>query len=84
MPCARNFNLAEKVLTWSNGQLNNIVDAILRFMFYCLFFVLHMYSVRIYFSCERCDICVDLYMIYNYMLRMAFLIEFAGGFIMFL
>ena len=42
-----------------------------------------MYSVRIYFSCERCDICVDLYMIYNYMLRMAFLIEFAGGFIMF-
>ena len=78
---ARSFNPAQKVLTWSNLI---IVDAILRFMFYCLFFVLYMYLVRIYFRCERCDICVDLYMIYNYMLRMAFLIEFAGGFIMFL
>ena len=78
---ARSFNLAQKVLTWSNWIT---VDAILRFMFYCLFFALYMYSVRIYFSCERCDICVDFYMIYNYMLRMAFLIEFAGGFIVFL
>ena len=42
------------------------------------------YPPGIYFRCERCDICVDLHMIYNYMLRMAFLIEFAGGFIMFL
>ena len=41
-------------------------------------------AAHVYFRCERCDICVDLYMIYNYMLRMAFLIEFAGGFITFL
>ena len=62
--------MAQKVLTWSNSQLNNCRC---NFHVPCLFFVLYMYSVRIHFSCERCDICVDLYMIYNYMLRMALL-----------
>ena len=40
-------------------------------------FVLYMYSVRIL---ERCDICVDLYMIYNYMLRIALLDRIRGWF----
>ena len=39
---ARSFNLAQKVLTWSSR-----CNFTLRFMF-CLFFVLYMYSVRIY------------------------------------
>ena len=30
-----------------------------------------MYSVKIHFRCERCGICVDLYVIYNHMLRIA-------------
>ena len=30
-----------------------------------------MYSVKIHFRCERCGICVDLYKIYNYILRIA-------------
>ena len=40
-----------------------IVDAIFTFCVYvrCLFFVLYMYSVRIHFRCERCDIFVDFY-----------------------
>ena len=36
------------VSIWLKKFLLGPVDAILRFMFYCLFFVLYMYSVRIY------------------------------------
>ena len=36
------------VSIWLKKFLLGSVDAILRFMFYCLFFVLYMYSVRIY------------------------------------
>ena len=59
-----------------------IVDAIFTFHGYvpCLFFVLYMYSGRIHFRCERCDIFVDLYMIYNYVLRMALLDRIHGWF----
>ena len=39
-----------------------------------------MNSVRIHIRCERRDICVDLYMIYNYMLRMALLDRIRGWF----
>ena len=46
----------------------------------CLFFILCMYSVRNHFRCERCDICVDLYMIYNYLSRMALLDRIRGWF----
>ena len=71
---ARSFNLAQKVLTLSNSIL---VDAISCFI--------------VYFSSCACiqseltsgvkDVTFVLtYMIYNYMLRMAFLIEFAGAF----
>ena len=56
-----------------------VVDAIFTFHVYvpCLFFVLQMYSVRID---ERCGICVDLYMIYNYVLRIALLDRIRGWF----
>ena len=72
--------MTQKVLTWSDSQLNNgLYNFHIAWYVPCLFFVLY---VRIHFRCERCDICV---MIYNYMLRMALLDrEFAGGFIMFL
>ena len=69
--------MAQKVLTWSNSQLNNSLCKFhvpcLRSPDYvpCLLLVLYMYSVKIHFRCERCGICVDLYMIYNYMLRIA-------------
>ena len=70
--------MAQKVLTWSNSQLNN---SRCNFHVPCLFFVLYMYSVRIHFGCERCDnTCVGLYMIYNYMLRMALLDRIRGWF----
>ena len=74
--------MAQKVLTWSNSQLNNSRCNCFTFHAYvpCLFFVLYMYSVRIHFRCERCGICVDLYMIYNYMLRMALLDRINGWF----
>ena len=39
-----------------------------------------MYSVRIHFKCERCALFVDLYMIYNYVLRMALLDRIRGWF----
>ena len=72
-----------------------VVDAIFTFHVYfpCLFFVLYTYSVRIHVPClffvlyiysvrihERCGICVDLYMIYNYMLGIALLDSFRGWF----
>ena len=62
--------------------LGPIVNAIFTLHVYvpCLFFVLYMYSVRIHFRCEKCDICVDLYMIYNNMLRMALLDRIRGWF----
>ena len=52
--------MAQKVLTWSNSQLNSS-DAIFMFHVYLpwLFLVLH---IRIHFGCERCDTYVyDLY-----------------------
>ena len=67
--------MAQKVLTWSNSQLNNsrcnFHVPCLRSSGYvpCSFFVLYMYSVKIHFRCERFAICVDLCMIY--MLRIA-------------
>ena len=70
--------MAQRVLTWSNSQLNNSPCNF--HVPCCLFFVLYMYSVRIHFRCERCGICVDLYMIYNYMLRMALLDRIRGWF----
>ena len=65
--------MARKVLTWSNSQLNN---SRCNFHFPCSTRI----RVRIRSRYQRCDICVDLHMIYNYMFRMAELIEFAGGF----
>ena len=67
--------MAQKVLTWPNKQLNN---SRCNFHVPCLFFVSYMCSVRIHFRCERCDICVDLHMINNYMLRMALLDRIRG------
>ena len=81
--------MAQKVLTWSNSQLNNRrynfhVPCLRSSSYVPCFFVLYMYSVKIHFRCERCGICVDLCMIYNYMLRIARVregsqIDFATG-----
>ena len=65
--------MAQKVLTWSNSQSIQFSRTMftflgLRSMF---FFVLYMYSVKVHFRCGRCGVCVDLYMICNYMLRIA-------------
>ena len=62
----------QKVLTWSNSQLNSRCS----FHVPCLFFVLYMYSSQN--SLQVSKTFVLIYMVYNYMLRMAFLIEFAG------
>ena len=64
--------MAQKVLTWSNSQLNSMQFS--RSMS-------EFTSVRIHFRCER---CVDLYMIYNYMLRMALLDGIRGWFLCFM
>ena len=45
-----------------------------------IFRLAHVIRVRIRFRHQRCDICVDLHMIYNYMLRMAVLDRFRGWF----
>ena len=39
-----------------------------------------MYSVKIHLRCERCGIFADLYMIYNYLLRIALLDRIRGWF----
>ena len=60
-----------------------MVDAIFTFHVYLLSCT--CIRVRILFRYKRCDICVDLHMIYNYLLAVLdTMIEFAGGFIMFL
>ena len=70
--------MAQKGLTWSNSQLNNGR---------CNFHVPRLFfssctciRVRIRFRNKRCDICVDLHMSYNYMLRMAVLDRICGWF----
>ena len=73
--CATSSNMAQKVLTWSNSQLTSRCS----FHVPCLFFVLYMYS-RIRFRYQRCDIYVNLHMIYKYMLRMAVLDRICGWF----
>ena len=67
--------LTQGVLIWLKKFLLGLVVHV-----YVPFFVPYMYSVRIHFRSERCDICVDLYMIYNYMLRMALLDRIRGWF----
>ena len=44
------------------------------------FRLVHVIRVRIRFRYQRFDICVDLHMIYNDMLRMAVLDRFRGWF----
>ena len=69
--------MARKVVTWSNSQLNN---SRCNFHFPCCTRI----RVRIRFRYQRCDICVDLHMIYNYMLRMAVLDRIRGWFYVFI
>ena len=73
----RSSNMDQKVLTWSNS-LNRLRS----FQVSCL--LIHLgtcIQVRTRFRYQRCDICVDLHVIY--MLIMAVLNGFAGGFTMF-
>ena len=79
---ARSSNMAQKGLTWSNSQLNN---SRCNFHVPCPEFHVYFSSftcirVRIRFRYKRCDICVDLHMIYNYMLRIAVLGRIRGWF----
>ena len=60
--------MAQKVLTWSNSQINSLCS----FQVSCL--LIHLGTcirVRIRVRYQRCDICVDLHVIY--MLRKAVL-----------
>ena len=58
--------MAQKVLTWSN--INWIIVHII-FTFHVYFSSCTCTHVRIRFRYKRCDICVDLHMIYNYIVE---------------
>ena len=67
--------MAQKILTWSNSQLNN---SRCNFHFRVYFSCCASIRVRISFGYQRRNICVDFHMIYNYMLRMAVLDRIRG------
>ena len=67
--------MAQKVLAWSNSQLN-IVYAV--FMSHVYQFILYMYSNKN--SLQLSNICVDLHMILFYMLKMAYFNRIRGWF----